>query len=427
MKRQVLSLLALLNALFIYSQNPYIVTTTSSPSNPENEEEYFTETNFPLLTLCQWEPGMRFMFIPDSKDRFKPLLTSAETERDIDNHKFTYKILEFKGTDEVKKETYVSTNYHTRFLFVCEEQELYHEVKNQRLNDICTHNPKYSLNGLVYLSDVDKARDLLPGKVLYTQSPHVRKDDSNSHSGYREVSLPVHSRITVTNVGVGSKAYPVKIIFEDDKGESYYMEVALSRTNSGMDRDDFTADKKYNYFSNAFTFNDPSVKASEALKSKYSGLALYPRGSLEVFPNSIENKESYTLLKYTPLTIEDIECVPDSPTNAILKLKDRNGNTYYKKVNLKYDIFVKNNDYIEDLFGFGDLRKKHPSVTEENWAFISLGEIRPGMTAEECRLALGSPIQIRQKRDSRFETWFYQGQTVEFENGTILRSEGKLF
>ncbi len=58
MKRQVLSLLALLNALFIYSQNPYIVTTTSSPSNPENEEEYFTETNFPLLTLCQWEPGM---------------------------------------------------------------------------------------------------------------------------------------------------------------------------------------------------------------------------------------------------------------------------------------------------------------------------------------------------------------------------------
>ncbi len=363
---------------------------------------------------------MRFMFIPDSKDRFKPLLTSAETERDIDNHKFTYKILEFKGTDEVKKETYVSTNYHTRFLFVCEEQELYHEVKNQRLNDICTHNPKYSLNGLVYLSDVDKARDLLPGKVLYTQSPHVRKDDSNSHSGYREVSLPVHSRITVTNVGVGSKAYPVKIIFEDDKGESYYMEVALSRTNSGMDRDDFTADKKYNYFPNAFTFNDPSVKASEALKSKYSGLALYPRGSLEVFPNSIENKESYTLLKYTPLTIEDIERVPDSPTNAILKLKDRNGNTYYKKVDLKYDIFVKNNDYIEDLFGFGDLRKKHPSVTEENWAFISLGEIRPGMTAEECRLALGSPIQIRQKRDSRFETWFYQGQTVEFENGTIL-------
>ncbi|MCD8031394.1 MAG: hypothetical protein LUF85_11400 [Bacteroides sp.] len=426
MKRKNLFLLALLNVLFIYSQNPYVVTTSSSPSNPENEETYFTETNFPLLTVCQWEPGIRFMFIPDSKDRFKPLLTSAETGRDIDNDKFRYKILEFKGTEEVEKETYVSTNYHTRFLFVCEEQELYHEVKNQRLSDICAHNPKYSLNGLIYLSDVDKARDLLPGKVLYTKSPQVRKDDTNSHSGYREVSLPLHTRVTVTQVGAGSKAYLVKIIFEDDKGESYYMEVALSKTNSGMDTADFTADKKFNYFPNAFTFNDPNAKASEALKSKYTGLALYPKISLEVSPGSIENKESHTLLKYTPLTIEDIENVSDSPSNAILKLKDRNGNIYYKKVDLKYDIFIKNNDYIEDLFGFGDLRKKYPSITEENWALISQGEIRPGMSTEECRLALGSPIQIQQKRDSRFETWFYQGQTVEFENGKILRTEGKL-
>jgi len=426
MKRHLLLFAVLLNSLIIYSQNPYVVTTSAPQSNPENEEEYFTETNFPLSMLCQWEPGMRFMFIPDSKERFKPLLTSVETERDIDNDKFRYKILEFKGVDEVKKETYVSTNYYTRFFFICEEQEYYHEVKNQRLNDICTNNPQYSLNGLVYLSDVDKARDLLIGKVLYTKSPNVRKDDLNSHSGYKELTLPVNTRVTVTNVGVGSKAYPVKVIFEDEKEESYYMEVALSRTNSGMDTKDFTADKRFNYFPYAFTFTDPRAKASEALKAKYAGLALYPKNAVNVSPNSAENKEKQTLLKYTPLTIEDIEMVVNSPSRAILRLKDKNGKTYYKEVDLKYDIFVKNNDYIEDLFGFGDLRKKHPSITEENWAMISNGEIKPGMTTEECRLALGSPIQIQQKRDPRFETWFYRGQILEFENGVVLRTESRI-
>ena len=44
-----------------------------------------------------------------------------------------------------------------------------------------------------------------------------------------------------------------------------------------------------------------------------------------------------------------------------------------------------------------------------------------GMSADECRLSIGNPVDIQLKKDSRFETWFYNGRTLEFENGTLQR------
>ena len=39
---------------------------------------------------------------------------------------------------------------------------------------------------------------------------------------------------------IRDRSYPVKIIFQDSQGHSYYLEVALSRTNSGMDAVSYT-------------------------------------------------------------------------------------------------------------------------------------------------------------------------------------------
>lgn len=38
----------------------------------------------------------------------------------------------------------------------------------------------------------------------------VRIDDPNSISGYKEVPIGINEEVTVTAVGVGSRAYPVK-------------------------------------------------------------------------------------------------------------------------------------------------------------------------------------------------------------------------
>ena len=91
------------------------------------------------------------------------------------------------------------------------------------------------------------------------------------------------------------------------------------------------------------------------------------------------------------------------------------------KVDLKYDVITKNENYIEDLFGFEDIHKKYPGITEKRWQIISRGDLEVGMSTDECRLSIGDPIEIVLKKDNRFENWFYNGKTLEFESGTLQR------
>lgn len=416
--------LCLLIASAAKGQNDYLVTTSPQKNSNQSEEEQFIEQYFPLQQLCKWTPGMQFMFVPEAKDQFVPILCNYENGKDVDNSKFKHKIFDFLGTEEKAKEIYTGTNYSTRFLFSCEGQKYYHEVKNQRLDEICQKNPRASISGFVYLKDVDIARDQLVGKMVYMRSPIARIDDPNSYAGYKEVPIAPNQKVTITNVGVGSKAFPVKIIFEDAQGNSYYMEEALSRTNSGMDAVDFQADKKMRYFPNAFSFSDKNVNSAEALKNKYMDMAVYPKKTLSVRGSiNMDGQTGETrahLLRYTSLHIRDIVTEPGA-TLATLTLMDIHGRTYEIEVDLKYDFVIKNENFIEDLFAFGDIHKKYPHITAENWKLIAQGEVVAGMNADECRLALGKPIQIEFRKDTRFETWFYNGKVLEFESGRLLR------
>lgn len=425
MKRIALILLCFITGIAIATaQNDYVVKTSQHKNSDLSEEEQFVEENFPLKTLCSWTPGLRFMFIPDGNDMFVPIFSSYETGKEVDSSKLKYKFFEFDGTEEKSKETHVGTNYSTRFIFTCEGDKYYYEFKGNRLNEICEQNPRANINGLVYLPDVDTARNLLIGKVVYTNFSTARIDDSNSYAGYKTVSVPKDEKVTITNIGVGSKSYPVKVVFENSKGNSYYVEVALSRTNSGMDKSDFQADKKMKYFPNAFSFNNRQAMTIENLKNKYIGMPVYPKETMSVKcrirTEGKETEHQVRLLRYTSLHIKEIEVkLPD--TKAKLTLEDSNGSIFEIEVDLKYDIIAKNDNYIEDVLAFGDLRKQYPHTTDENWELISQGEVREGMTSDECRLALGNPIQIEFKQDTRFETWLYARKMLEFESGKLLR------
>lgn len=74
-----------------------------------------------------------------------------------------------------------------------------------RLDEICEKAPRAGINGLVYLKDVDTAKELLVGKTVYIQSESVRVDDANNYSGYRDIAVPVNTEATITAIGVGSQ------------------------------------------------------------------------------------------------------------------------------------------------------------------------------------------------------------------------------
>ena len=408
----------------VTAQSDYIVTTPSAQEIPASEEEQFIIKHFPLKPLCKWTPGMKFMFAPSAREMFLPTLLIYNTEKGVDNSLMRHKILTFTGTEEKVQKIADETNYTTRFVFEDEGEKYYYDIKNMRLDEICERMPRACINGLVYLQDVDTAKDLLIGKTIYIQSETVRVDDANSYSGYRDIPISVNTEATVTAVGVGSQAYPVKIIFKDTQGHSYYLEVALSRTNSGMDMSDFQGEKRMKYFSNSISFTNKKLDNIESLKNRYLGATVYPKKTLSAKRAvSLENKQMESrvhLPRYTILTIKEVR-MPSPGSLAILTLKDKNGISYEMKVDLKYDVITRNNNYIEDLFGFEDIQKKYPGITEKRWQIISRGDLEVGMSTDECRLSIGDPIEIVLKKDNRFENWFYNGKTLEFESGTLQR------
>lgn len=408
----------------VAAQNDYIVTTPSTQEIPVSEEEQFIKSNFPLQPLCKWTPGMKFMFAPSTRDMFLPTLSNYDTDKGVDNSLLKHKILTFTGTEEKAQNISNSTNYSTRFIFECEGEKYYYDIKNMRLDEICEKAPRACVNGLVYLKDVDTAKNLLIGKTIYIQSESVRVDDANNYSGYRDVAIPVNTEATITAVGVGNQTYPAKIIFKDAQGHSYYLEVALSRTNSGMDLNDFQGEKRMKYFSNVISFTNKSSDNIEGLKNKYMGRTVYPKKALPAKRVvSLEGKQTESrvhLPRYTVLNIKDIN-LASSGSLGILSLEDKAGVLYELEVDLKYDVIVRNENYIEDLFGFEDIQKKYPGITEKRWQLISRGDLEAGMSTDECRLSVGDPVEIELKKDNRFETWFYNGKTLEFENGTLRR------
>lgn len=425
MKTMIITLILFCGGAFrITAQSDYLVTTSPTQDVSTSEEEQFIRSNFPLQLLCHWTPGLKFMFIPTARDQFLPILSTYDEEKEVNSSLLKHKLLTFTGTEEKNQELSSSAYYSTRFIFECDGKKYYYEIKNMRLNEICEKTPRTYINGLVYLKDVDTAKELLTGKRVYIQSERARVDDTNNYAGYQEISIPANIEATITAIGVGSQAYPVKIIFKDSLERSYYLEVALSRTNSGMDVNNFQAEKRMNYFANAISFTNKKTGNIETLKNKYIGLTVYPKKTLTAKKIALsEGKQtgSYVHLpRYTILTINEI-MVSGSKSLAVLSLKDKSEAIYEVEVDLKYDIILKNKNYIEDLLGLEDIRKKYPGITEERWKTISRGELKEGMSTAECRLSIGNPVEIRFKKDTRFETWIYYGRILDFEDGTLQR------
>lgn len=407
------------------AQNDYIVSTPSDQELPaSSQEEQFINSNFPLLPLCKWTPGMKFMFVLTDREMYLPTLLKYETDRGVDNGSLKYKILTFAGTEERSQTTASDINYSTRYIFEFEGEKFYYEFRNIRLNEICEKNPYARINGLLYLNDIDKAKELLMGKTVYVQSETARVDDKNSYSGYRDVAVSVNMQATITAIGVGNSTYPVKIVFKDTSGRSYYLEVALSRTNSGMDLNAFEGGNKMKYFPNAFSFTDKKAGSIDVLKNQYLGATVYLKKTLLAQRSlSLESEEMNSqarLPRYMVSTINEIK-VKSPGTKASIFLKDKDKNIYRIEADLKYDVITRNENFIEDLLGFEDIRKKYPGITEKRWQIISRGDLEIGMSTDECRLSIGDPIEIELRKDSRFEIWFYNGRALEFENGTLRR------
>ena len=173
MKTTVLLAFTLLGcSLTVSAQEGYFVKTQQQASAEQSKEaattpeEDFINANFRYYSLCDWQPGMKFMVLPERKDLIIPTFKSKETGKNVSSGDLKYKIFEYLGVEETEQG-------FIHFLFDCENKTYYHEVKNTSLGDYCS-KPKAGINTLAFLGDVDIAKDLLVGETLYTPVLFVR-------------------------------------------------------------------------------------------------------------------------------------------------------------------------------------------------------------------------------------------------------------
>ena len=414
-RRIVAILLALGSISFTTAQSTYMVSTKatqkSSGSNADTPEHEFINTYFRNYKLCEWVPGMRFMVIPERKDLIIPTFKDASTNKEVSSGDLKYQIFEYLGY-EITDRGYIHFDFH------CEGKSYYHEVKNTTIDDYCA-KPKAGIPTLAFLDDVDAAKKLLEGETLYMRTTKVRVDDPNSTSGYREVSIKLNEKVKVTAIGVGTRAFPVKIVFEDSKGHSYYLPVSISKTNCGMIDNDFIMDNKNKFFPNAFSFTDANAKTSNSLMDKYGNRSIYLKKSA-VFTSSTGQKVRQN--RYTHFKIREIKSDVNSPIST-LELTNETGEIFTFKTTFKStntaNIILQSDNYFHDMFGTGNLKAQYPDISNELWQTISQGEVRKGMTTDECRLSLGDPIRIH--RIANDESWYYQKKCLDFTNKKLVR------
>ncbi len=124
--------------------------------------------------------------------------------------------------------------------------------------------------------------------------------------------------------------------------------------------------------------------------------------------------------KFVPVTVTRVE--PGTfvfPLRVILR--DESGKKFIQYMNLGNS--ANESRSFSRLFRLNDPRRNYPTISDPNWERIQNGQVTPGMTKEECRLALGNPTSVDSGHDysSTIDIWQYDnGVFLRFQDGLLV-------
>lgn len=154
----------------------------------------------------------------------------------------------------------------------------------------------------------------------------------------------------------------------------------------------------------------------ESAKQILVGLKLWTMSSLWYDVNG----EKTSGQKFVPISIIDV--LPGDKVFPIKVIfKDSSENTYSMLMNVGNSGIDSRS--FANLFSLSDPYEKYAHIDSEIWNLIQNGQIRNGMTKEECRLSLGSPKEVNKGHNysSTLELWQYtDGVYLQFQDGLLV-------
>lgn len=394
-------------------ENPYIVKTKgvkktvvkpeqgATAQDDEPEATDFMGKNFRFYSMCDWKEGMRFMVIPEKYDLLVNTFRDATTNREVSSGKLRHKIMVYKGHEDMQ-------NGRVHVNFTCEDDnhDYYYELPNGTFDDYCYG--KLGVPTLAYLGDVDKARELLLGKLLLTRTQHFRVDTEYDGDGYKEVTVDKNKVVEVKAVGVGTRSFPVKIIVEDENGEQFYQNVAMSKTNSGMRDDEFIVDNEKFLFEGSFEFSDDNMAVSQDVKD-YVGKTVHTKVATSMSSKGAGKELDMKVPRFTGFIIDEVTPQKNTRYYTLTLREAESRRIYYKDITFTAEDELggfneKSDSYFGHVFGMGEGMAR--TTSKETRAAIRDGLVIPGMTKDEVLMAAGEPTSKVVNSDG-VETWLY--------------------
>ncbi|MBD5203342.1 MAG: hypothetical protein HDS82_00500 [Bacteroidales bacterium] len=149
--------------------------------------------------------------------------------------------------------------------------------------------------------------------------------------------------------------------------------------------------------------------------SLLAGRKVWTRTRLWYAPDGVRQ----TGRKFVPVTIDSV-VTGNSVFPLIVCFSNEEGREATMLMN--YGVSGVESRTFDTLFSLSDPRGRYPGIDSEVWELITNGKVRLGMTKEECRLSVGSPVDVTGGRDwnKTLDIWKYSdGRYLVFTDGLL--------
>jgi len=250
-----LLLFLLLIPAISFCQNKYDVKAKTLTKKDAVSSKSSIMGNFKSCKMVDWKPGMRFISAQDIMT--SPIWLFGLYPEDIKNvgKDLHWKIFIYEGRKQISK-SYPGGNYFSTILTFKYDGDLYRYEYHGDTIQMRSDTILAKIHQLIYLDEVDKAKELLLNKKLFVKTDRWLYTNDQGEEQY-SFDNQKYIAVTVKNIGLGTQDGPVKIIFSPlNSDKEYCLDVRFSGINKdvgifGIDFDDaFQFENPKNEFPN---------------------------------------------------------------------------------------------------------------------------------------------------------------------------------